>query len=239
MDQRRLERLLASLQQTNESASVMRRICLVGRDATSLAGAGMSRLVDGRHEMVVASDARAALVETLQVDFAEGPCLEVLASFRPFHEPDLSSPEARQRWPHFAPGALDHGVAAAFAFPLITGGVAIGALDFYASSPGAMGDDEVQDALMLAGLAAIAVDQRAGATEIPGLDIAVEPAEPWAHSAVVHNASGMVAEQLGISVDEAFLRLRAVAFAAERAVADVARDVIDRRLRVEPWVQDE
>jgi len=239
MDQRRLERLLTSLQQTEQSTSVMRRICLVGRDSTSVAGAGLSRLIDGRHEMVVASDARAAQVETLQVDFAEGPCLEVLASFRPFHEPNLASPEARQRWPLFAPGALDHGVAAVFAFPLITGGVAIGALDLYASSPGALGQDEVQDALMLAGLAAIAVDQRSGASEIPGVDIGAEPSEPWAHKAVVHNASGMVAEQLRISVDEAFLRLRAVAFAAERPVADVARDVIDRVLRVEPWVQDE
>src|SRR4051794_35685882 len=52
MDQRRLERLLTSLQHA-ESPSVISRICLVGRDSTSVAGAGLSRVVDGRHEVLV------------------------------------------------------------------------------------------------------------------------------------------------------------------------------------------
>jgi len=189
--------------------------------------------------MVVASDERAAHVEMSQVTLAEGPCLEAIATFRPYLEPDLTSPQARERWPLFAPSALDHGVHAAFAFPLITGGVAVGALDLYATSPGSLGREEVENALMLAGLAAIAVDQNAGATEIAGVGIGVEPAEPWAHSAVVHNATGVVAEQLGIDVDEAFLRLRGVAFATDRPLADVARAVIAREIRVESWAENE
>ncbi|HZX54480.1 MAG TPA: ANTAR domain-containing protein, partial [Ilumatobacteraceae bacterium] len=64
-------------------------------------------------------------------------------------------------------------------------------------------------------------------------------AEPWAHSAVVHNATGVVSEQLGIAVDEAFLRLRAVAFATDRPLADLARDVIARKIRVESWAEHE
>jgi hypothetical protein len=238
MDLRRLERLLTSLQHA-ESPSVMSRICLVGRDSTSVAGAGLSRMTDGRHEMIVASDERATQVEMSQVNFAEGPCLEVISSFQPFLEPNLASPEALERWPSFVPSALDHGVLAAFAFPLITGGIAVGALDLYASSPGSLGQDEVENALILAGLAAIAVDQNIGATEIPGVGIGAEPAEPWAHSAVVHNATGMVSEQLDIDVDEAFLRLRAVAFATDRPLADLARDVVARRVQIESWGEHE
>jgi len=235
MDQRRLERLLRSLHNTDASTSVLHRICVVCLDTTSLDGAGVSRIFDGRHEMLVASDPDAERVEMLQVNFAEGPCRDVVDSFRPSREPDLASPRATQRWPQFAPAAIREGVAAAFAFPLITGGVAIGALDVYSGRRGDMGSEQVEDALLLADLAALAVDQLHGATSIAGVALAAEAFEPWAHAAVVHNASGMVSEQLGIDVNEALLRLRAVAFVVERPVADVARDVVDRRLRIASW----
>ena len=48
---------------------------------------------------------------------------------------------------------------------------------------------------------------------------------------VVHQASGMVAAQLEVSVGQALIRLRAHAFGNERTLTDVARDVVDRRLR--------
>jgi hypothetical protein len=41
----------------------------------------------------------------------------------------------------------------------------------------------------------------------------------------------MVREQLGVPIEEAFVRLRARAFASGRPVADVARDVVGRRMR--------
>ena len=49
---------------------------------------------------------------------------------------------------------------------------------------------------------------------------------------VVHNAAGMGSVQEGISVTEALIRLRAFAFSNDRLLADVAEDVIARRLRL-------
>jgi AmiR/NasT family two-component response regulator len=49
---------------------------------------------------------------------------------------------------------------------------------------------------------------------------------------VVHNAAGMVSVQEGISVTEALIRLRAYAFSSDRLLADVAQDVVARRLRL-------
>jgi hypothetical protein len=46
----------------------------------------------------------------------------------------------------------------------------------------------------------------------------------------VHNAAGMVSVQEGISVTEALIRLRAFAFSNDRLLADVAEDVVARRL---------
>jgi hypothetical protein len=42
----------------------------------------------------------------------------------------------------------------------------------------------------------------------------------------------MISAQLGISVTEALIRLRAFAFGNDRLLADVARDVIARTLRL-------
>jgi AmiR/NasT family two-component response regulator len=47
----------------------------------------------------------------------------------------------------------------------------------------------------------------------------------------VHQATGMLKVQLGVTIEEAFLMLRAHAFAAGRPVAEVARDVVERSLR--------
>jgi hypothetical protein len=48
---------------------------------------------------------------------------------------------------------------------------------------------------------------------------------------VVHNAAGAVSVQLGVSVTEALIRLRAYAFGNDRLLRDVAEDVVARRLR--------
>jgi len=48
----------------------------------------------------------------------------------------------------------------------------------------------------------------------------------------VHNAAGMVSVQVGISVAEALILLRAFAFSHDRLLADVAQDVIDRKFRM-------
>ena len=48
---------------------------------------------------------------------------------------------------------------------------------------------------------------------------------------VVHQASGMVSVQLDVSLAEALVRLRSYAFGSDRLVAEVAKDVVARRLR--------
>ena len=91
---------------------------------------------------------------------------------------------------------------------------------------------------ILADMAALAIhgSDDSGQTRELGLD--TEPDQPWAHLAVVHHASGMTAVQLGITVDEALLRMRAFAFAVDRSLADVAGDIVGRRLRLEAWRRD-
>jgi hypothetical protein len=44
----------------------------------------------------------------------------------------------------------------------------------------------------------------------------------------------MVTEQLGVGMAEAFVRLRAHAYAHDRRLGDLARDVVARRVRLSP-----
>jgi AmiR/NasT family two-component response regulator len=54
------------------------------------------------------------------------------------------------------------------------------------------------------------------------------------HRAEIDQATGMLTEQLGVSITDAFVRLRAYAYTCDLQLADVARDIVARRLRLVP-----
>src|SRR4051794_32073814 len=138
MGARRLDRLLAALHRTDGTRPVLERICVVGVDAVGADGAGLSRFAAKGHSMAAASDPSAAEVEGLQIELSEGPCLNARETGHPFLEPDLRSSAALARWPRFAPAALDHGVAAVFAFPVAGPRQALGALHLFVRPPGGL-----------------------------------------------------------------------------------------------------
>jgi len=117
----------------------------------------------------------------------------------------------------------------------------VGAIDLYRSRAGGLDDAEIESALIVAGLAAMVVatdqgDDRIRVVDDPPFESAVD--EPWAFPASVHNAAGMTSVQLGLSIDEAFVRLSAHAFASGRSLRDVADEVVARRIRLERWGDD-
>ena len=92
--------------------------------------------------------------------------------------------------------------------------------------PGGLSDAQRGDALAAADTAAVLM--LALRTD-PGGDGWLDPAV--SNRAEIHQATGMVLAQLGISAQEALARMRAHAFAEQRLLADVAEDVVARRLR--------
>ncbi|NKY85354.1 ANTAR domain-containing protein [Nocardia veterana] len=115
------------------------------------------------------------------------------------------------------------GVGAAIALPLRVGGLRIGSLDLYRREPGNVSGQVEADATLLADLIGYTLVEDFALRE-PGED-------PLATThRDVNIATGMIAGRLGISLDEAFVRLRAYAFAAERPLPEVARAVLERRV---------
>jgi hypothetical protein len=170
------------------------------------------------------------VIEDLQFTLGEGPCIDAYNTEQPVIEPDLADPEV-QRWIAFSPAAVAAGARAVFGFPLLVGSVRIGALNLYRDEPGELTDDQHAYALMMAEVAARAVlDMQAHAP--PGV-LAAEMENGPDFRFVVHQASGMVSVQLGVTIAEALIRLRAFAFGNNRPIGDVAADIVDRRIRLD------
>jgi hypothetical protein len=185
---------------------------------------------DTQQGSVCSSNEVSALIEELQYTFGEGPCVDAYRHDRPVLEPDLANP-ATARWLVFTPAAVAAGAQAIFGFPVQVGTIRLGALNLYRDQPGDLSDDQHADALVMAGVAARAV--LAAQAKAPPAELAAELERGGNFRLVVHQASGMVAAQLGIGLGEALVRLRAYAFANDRMLSDVAEDVVARRLRFE------
>ena len=207
-----------------------RNLCRAGVEVLGVAGMSLMLRVDGLPTPVCASNPLAARLEDLQHTLGEGPGVDAVDDGRPVMEPDLAQPRL-VRWVAFGPAALTAGAGALFSFPLRLGAVRLGALTLHQVRAGGLSDEQHADALMLAGVMFNALlTMQAGAppeTLNPDLDMLA------GYGAEVHQASGMVSVQLGVGIGEALVRLRARAFAESRPLADVAADVVARRLRFE------
>jgi GAF domain len=224
----RLLRILALLPAAAGSPETL-RLCQVAAEVTGMSGAGIMIFdEDLPRGSVCTTDPVSALIEDLQYTLGEGPCVDAHTLGMPVAEADLAAP-AVPRWPAFGPPAVGGGARAVFGFPVRIGAVRLGALNLYRDQPGPLSDDQHAEALVMADVTARAVlSFQAGAP--PGALAAELDAGANFHF-VVHQAAGMVSVQLGVSVTEALLRLRARAFAAETPLAEVAQAVVDRQLR--------
>ncbi len=227
----RLNRILAELSVGRAGVWSSARLCAACPRIAGVTGAGVM-LMSGEisRGSLCTTNEVSHLLEELQYTLGEGPCVDAYQQDRVVAEPDLAGP-VTGRWFAFTPPALEAGVRAVFGFPLRVGAVRLGALNLYRDGPGPLSGDQHADVLVLADVAARWVlEAQAGA--LPGA-VAEELETGADFHFVVHNAAGMVSVQQGVSVTEALIRLRAYAFSSDRLLADVAVDVVARRLRLE------
>jgi hypothetical protein len=192
--------------------------------ALPVSGVGLALMTErGPAGTVAATDGPALTLEDLQFTLGEGPCVDASRSGRPVLQPDLAA-TAPRRWPAFAGGALAAGVAAVFAFPLRVGAIRVGVLDLYRATPGALGPEELREALSFADAATLLMLYLQ--TRTPSDEFAPEAVAVLDDRAEVHQATGVVSVQAGVGLAEAVVLLRARAYAEQRPVSDVARDVL-------------
>jgi hypothetical protein len=214
------------------------RICQACVEGLDVDGAAISVLTASpSRETLWATDATAELLEDLQFTLNEGACMEAAATGRPVLVPDLHHSRETARWPIFAAAVAEQTlVGALFALPLQWGVINLGVLDLYRATPGSLSNQQLRDLFAAADTAALMLlGQRTEPDDDDGergrdgdgggwLDVG------FGHRAEIHQATGMVLVQLGISATDALARLRGYAFVHRRLLLDVARDVVERRL---------
>jgi GAF domain-containing protein len=171
---------------------------------------------------VAASSEDAQLLELLQQQHSEGPCVECLATGRPVAVEDLATNV--DRWPNFSPIALAAGITQVHAFPLRLRDDVIGALNVFGRMDEVLATDDSRLVQSFADLATIAIVQERAITRAETLTEQLQFA--LNSRVVIEQAKGAVSRGLGIGVDHAFEILRANARRQRMKLTELARLVV-------------
>jgi len=181
---------------------------------------------DGDLEVVASTSESSTLVETMQLDARSGPCWTSFATAAPVSLPDVDVD--RERWPEFVEVAREQGFRSAHAVPLRLRGTVIGTLNLLRSSVGELNDRDVRVAQALADVATIGILQERTLRESAVVQQQLQGALDT--RVVIEQAKGVVAHVRGVSTDEAFVLIRRHARENRLKLADVASQLVERRL---------
>ncbi|MGW4483273.1 GAF domain-containing protein [Amycolatopsis sp. NPDC004368] len=197
--------------------------------AAWLGVAGASVLVStgpGTQEVRAATCDLAAVLTELEVTVGEGPVRTARELGSPVLVGDFDSHEHSRRWPLYAPLAVQAGVHSQFVLPLRVGVIDVGIFSCHRTEPEPLEPALFADALAYGELMLLLLlNEQAGSSDADA-DISLS-----LRSSQVHQATGMAAAQLDVSLDDAFAALRARAFAEQRPLSEIAADVLARRFR--------
>jgi ANTAR domain len=227
--------LVAAQAASRGSRVSARDACAAAVVAVDVTGAWLNagRGAEAGHLMQATNEVSEQLAE-LEVTLGEGPGRDASTSGGPVLASDLAEMQAIRRWPVFAPAACQAGAAAIFAFPLRIGAIRAGVMSLYRERPGSLSAFQLGDALVFADTATLLLLEAQGQAA-GGLGPQTgQPADLALHRAEIDQATGMLTEQLGVGIADAFVRLRAYAYVNDLRLTDVARDIVARRLRLHP-----
>jgi GAF domain-containing protein len=188
-----------------------------------LSGSGLM-LADEQNDLhyIAASDGPSRVLEQVQGETGEGPCVEAFVRNDIVATEDLRSDP---RWPSIRDPLLRHGVTAVLGSPVRLGGVPVGTIDVYVDRPYQWDDSDraslarysdVIEATLSTAMAA----QRAG--EVAGqLQYALD------YRVVIERGVGFLMAQRGLDPVAAFNLLRRTARGERRKVAEVAQELLD------------
>ena len=200
-----------------------RDLCVAAAAVLEMDGASVTLISsDGMPTLLAASNAAAEELSELQFTTGDGPIPRLLRDGTPVLTSQLDDSE----WPLFSPPARQLDVSAIFVLPLQMGVIRLGVVSLHRGSPGPLTGSQRHEAAIFS--------RTTLATVLSDLDQAPSVqswlAEVDGNEVALNHATGMVLVQLGVTAEEALLRLRAHAFGTGRPLGEVAADVVARRL---------
>lgn len=178
--------------------------------------AGITLLRGEGFVTVAASDPLPDRVDHAQYELAEGPCVDASTRDTVFRGEDLSHDT---RWPRFAPRAEALGICSMLAVPLFQHDERTGALNLYASTPGAFDEQDEAVAIIFGAQASLALDRAQEHESAQQLEDALD------HSRVISTAVGVLMGSRGLTNEQAMDLLRKASQRLNRKVSDLAETV--------------
>jgi signal transduction protein with GAF and PtsI domain len=214
--------LRAMLAEAGDLLGGLQRVVDATRTVVGVDGAGLTLAhEDGPPRWVATTDRAMELLEQLQEDFGEGPCLAAYAEDRVVAVEDL---RRAPRWDRIAAVVGQLQVRGMVSVPVRLAGQPVGTLNAYTTSPRAWSAQEID---ALEALAAVTADLVRTATELANREVEVAQLRQALVGRVwIEQAKGVLAGTQGISPDAAFQQLREQARSSRRKLADLAREVV-------------
>lgn len=170
----------------------------------------------GKYETLAATSTIAELLDRLQYELGEGPCVDALRDVDWYRSGDIGQDA---RWPGWGPQAADNGVHSLCSIPLLARGERVGALNMYAHAHDAFADRGTID---LASLYAVHVAYAlASARQVSGLETAIDSRH------TIGVAQGILVERFGLDVGSAFSLLQRISSAQNRRLREIARELVE------------
>ncbi|MCE3553033.1 ANTAR domain-containing protein [Pseudonocardia sp. RS11V-5] len=202
-------------------------VCRACADDLGVDGVALTAVSPRGRLLLAATDARSRAAEEWHQATGRGPAVEAVRGRAVVVADGPTGPGT------FADFAARAGVAEFAALPVRVGTVVVGTLTLVSGGPIGSTPEALVRAAAFAD-AAGAVLLAAPGTEGDGSPDDVDAGVADADQAVVLQAAGMVAIQLGVGVDEARRRLGVYADETGTPLVEVARAVVTRRLRMGP-----
>ncbi len=144
------------------------------------------------------------VLDLLQLQVDQGPCVDCVRSGEPVRSTDLAADA--HVWPDWAPTALEAGIRTVYATPLRAGDTVIGTLNLFRAEPSALAERDLLVARALADVATITILQQRRSDQAGLLNRQLQSA---LESRVrIEQAKGVIAHSLTVDVDVAFQILR-------------------------------
>ena len=180
----------------------------------------------GELQYLASSSDSMRILELFQIQANEGPCVDCVRDGLPIINLELTSPD--ERWPRFAPRAIELGFHSVHCLPMRLRGRTIGALNLFRNEMGTLNDEDVIIAQGMADVSTIAILQHRSSLDATTLNDQLSRA--LNSRIIIEQAKGMVSESTQCTMDEAFERLRAHARNHNLGLTVVATSIVDGTL---------
>jgi GAF domain-containing protein len=189
-------------------------------------------LVDSQQalQVVASSHEDANVMELLQLQSDQGPCMECFSTGEAVSVPDLA--DVGGRWPVFVAAVAERGVyRSVHALPLRLRGETIGTMNLFHGQSGILPAADLVLGQALADVATIGIlSERA----IRSREVVAEQLQTALnHRMIIEQAKGVLAHQGNLTMAAAFDRLRRYARNHNARLSEVARKVVETDLAAE------